>query len=99
MRPSPRAELAQLAAYACGLGLALASPRDLLALTAFALVGMAVALLAYRASLAVLAGPLTGRVVALREKAWSAAFQRQRDPDAAGRPRPRAPGSAVPAAA
>jgi len=35
---------------------------------------------------------------ALREKSWSAAFQRQRDPDAAGRARPRAP-SAVPAAA
>jgi hypothetical protein len=97
MRPS--LELTQLVAYACGLGLALASPRDLLALTAFALVGMAVALLVYRASLAVLAGPLTGRVVALREKAWSAAFQRQRDPNAAGRPRPRAPGQVVPAAA
>jgi Family of unknown function (DUF6412) len=99
MRPSPRAELAQLVAYACGLGLALASPRDLLALTALALVGMAVALLAHRAGVAVLAGPLSGRAVALREKAWSAAFQRQRDPDAAGRPRPRAPGLAVPAAA
>jgi hypothetical protein len=99
MRPSLRAELTQLVACACGLGLALASPRDLLALTAFSLVGMAVALLAFRASLAVLAGPLTGRVVALREKAWSAAFQRQRDPDAAGRPRPRAPGQAVLAAA
>ncbi len=95
MRPSLRAELAQLAAYACGIGLALASPRDLLALTALSLVGMAVALLAHRAGLAVLAGPLTGRVVALREKAWSAAFQRQRDPDAAGRPRPRAPGRAA----
>ena len=44
------------------------------------------------------ARPLTGQGVALREKSWSAAFQRQRDPDAAGRPRPRAP-SAVPAAA
>jgi hypothetical protein len=42
--------------------------------------------------------PLTGRAAALREKSWSAAFLRQRDPDAAGRPRPRAP-SAAPAAA
>jgi Family of unknown function (DUF6412) len=42
--------------------------------------------------------PLVGRVSALREKSWGAAFMRQRDPDAAGRPRPRAP-SAAPAAA
>lgn len=42
--------------------------------------------------------PLTGRASALREKSWRAAFLRQRDPDAAGRPRPRAP-SAAPAAA
>jgi hypothetical protein len=42
--------------------------------------------------------PLTGRASALREKSWRAAFLRQRDPDAAGRPRPRAP-TAAPAAA
>jgi hypothetical protein len=42
--------------------------------------------------------PLISRATALREKSWRAAFLRQRDPDAAGRPRPRAP-SAVPAAA
>lgn len=42
--------------------------------------------------------PLTSRVAALREKSWRAAFLPQRDPDAAGRPRPRAP-SSVPAAA
>lgn len=42
--------------------------------------------------------PLTGRASALREKSWRAAFLRQRDPNAAGRPRPRAP-SAAPAAA
>ncbi len=42
--------------------------------------------------------PLISRAVALREKSWLAAFGRQRDPDAAGRPRPRAP-SAAPAAA
>ncbi len=42
--------------------------------------------------------PLTGRAAALREKSWRAAFQRLRDPGAAGRPRPRAP-SAAPAAA
>jgi hypothetical protein len=76
----------------------MASPRDLLALTAIALVGVAVAVLAYDASATITASPLTGRAVALREKAWAAAFQRQLDPGAAGRPRPRAP-SAAPAAA
>jgi hypothetical protein len=75
-----------------------ASARDLLAITALALVGIAVAMLARGARAALAAGPLPARHAALREKAWSAAFQRQRDPDAAGRPRPRAPGAA-PAAA
>lgn len=42
--------------------------------------------------------PQTGRVAAFRTKSWSAAFVRQRDPDAAGRRRPRAP-SPAPAAA
>ncbi|MDR2987635.1 MAG: DUF6412 domain-containing protein [Nocardiopsaceae bacterium] len=37
------------------------------------------------------AAPLTSRVAALREKSWRAAFLPQQDPDAAGRPRPRAP--------
>lgn len=43
-------------------------------------------------------GPLTGRTAALRRKSWSAAFIRLRDPDSAGRSRPRAP-TAGPAAA
>ncbi len=43
---------------------------------------------------ACLAVPLVGRAAALREKSWRAAFLRQRDPDAAGRPRPRAPSAA-----
>jgi Family of unknown function (DUF6412) len=42
--------------------------------------------------------PLGGRAAALREKSWGAAFLRQRDPDAAGRPRPRAPSAALTAA-
>jgi hypothetical protein len=42
--------------------------------------------------------PQLSRARALRKKSWGAAFLRQRDPDAAGRPRPRAP-SAAPAAA
>lgn len=44
------------------------------------------------------AGPLLQRAAALRRKSWGAVFQRQRDPDAPGRARPRAP-SAAPAAA
>jgi hypothetical protein len=92
------AELLQLGGRLTGLGQIAVSPRDLLAVTALALVGLAIALLAVRVAVATAAGPPTGRVVALREKSWSAAFQRQRDPDAAGRPRPRAPGTA-PAAA
>jgi hypothetical protein len=92
------AELVQLGGRLIGLGQLAVSPRDLLAVTAIALVGLAVALLACGIAAGVTAGPLTGRAVALREKSWSAAFQRQRDPDAAGRPRPRAPGTA-PAAA
>jgi hypothetical protein len=88
-------ELSQLGGYLYGLAHAVTTPRDLLALTALALVGMALALLARgRAGALVTAGPLPGRAMALREKAWRAAFQRQLDPDAAGRPRPRAPGTA-----
>ena len=50
-----------------------------------------------RIARAVTAAPLRGRASGLQEKSWSAAFLRQSDPDAAGRPRPRAP-SAAPAA-
>jgi hypothetical protein len=76
------------------------SASRLMALAAVALTGMLVAFLAHggRIAAAVTARPLTGRAAALREKSWSAAFQRQRDPDAPGRARPRAP-SAVLAAA
>jgi hypothetical protein len=92
------AELIQLGARLTGFGPGADSPRDLLAVTALALVGLAIALLASGVARAVAAGPPTRRAVALREKSWSAAFQRQRDPDAAGLPRPRAPGTS-PAAA
>jgi hypothetical protein len=92
------AELAGFAWCLVGLSLALASPRDVLAVTAVALIGIAVAMLASAIGDVIASRVLPGRAVALREKAWSAAFQRQSDPDAAGRPRPRAP-SAAPAAA
>jgi hypothetical protein len=42
--------------------------------------------------------PFASRATALRDKSWHVAFLRQRDPDAAGRPRPRAPGLAAAAA-
>jgi len=94
--------LTQLAGYGQVGSHAATSPSasGLMALAAVALTGMIVAFLAHgaRIAAAVTARPLTGRAAALREKSWSAAFQRQRDPDAAGRARPRAP-SAVPAAA
>jgi uncharacterized membrane protein YfbV (UPF0208 family) len=76
------------------------TPADLLAFAAVVLAGVALALIAQglRFAIDVAARPLSGRALALRRKSWAAAFQRVRDPDAPGRPRPRAP-SAVPAAA
>jgi hypothetical protein len=75
------------------------SASGLMAVAAVALAVMLAAFLAHgaRIAAAVTARPLV-RAVALREKSWSAAFQRQLNPDAAGRARPRAP-TAVPAAA
>ena len=75
----------------------------LTALATAALAGaMLAAVLALIASVARLsrtaAIPMIRRASGMREKSWRAAFLRQRDPDAAGRARPRAP-SAAPAAA
>ncbi|GAA2689667.1 hypothetical protein GCM10010400_63360 [Streptomyces aculeolatus] len=61
------------------------------------------------AALTLLAGPAAGAAAAppasaagirtaLRERALRTAFLPQRDPDAAGRPRPRAPGRRLPTA-
>jgi hypothetical protein len=84
---------------------ALANPSTALtALATAALAGaMLAAVLALLASVARLsrtaaAVPVIRRTSGMREKSWRAAFLRQRDPDAAGRARPRAP-SAAPAAA
>jgi hypothetical protein len=94
--------LTQLAGYWHVVGIARAdvTPSGLMALAAIALTGVVVAFLARgtRVAAAATARPQAGRAAALREKSWSAAFQRQRDPDAAGRARPRAP-AAGPAAA
>ena len=83
---------------------ALPSPSaGLTALATAALAGaMLAAVLVLLASVARLsrtaAIPVIRRTSGMREKSWRAAFGRQRDPDAAGRARPRAP-SAAPAAA
>jgi hypothetical protein len=70
------------------------------AILAAVVTGLVVAALAdsVRLARAVTSGPLLSRAAGLRGKSRCAAFLRQRDPDAAGRPRPRAP-SAAPAAA
>jgi uncharacterized protein DUF6412 len=96
--PALIAALAQLAGHALAAptpGLAAAA-----ALLAAAMTAAVVAAFAprARATRTPATGPLAGRTSALREKSWCAAFLRQRDPDAPGRARPRAPGAA-PAAA
>ncbi|MEP7025120.1 MAG: DUF6412 domain-containing protein [Actinomycetota bacterium] len=92
--------LLALAGQFTGLGHLVVTPAGLLALGAAALAGLLAMTIARTsastAALTVL--PLTRRAAALRQKSWAARFQRLSDPDAAGRPRPRAP-SAVPAAA
>jgi hypothetical protein len=76
----------------------------LTALAATVLAGaMLAAVLALLASVARLsrtaaAIPVMRRTSGMREKSWRAAFLRQRDPDAAGRARPRAPSAARAAA-
>ena len=85
-----------------------ASPSSLTALAlggAAVLAGavLATAVLALLTSVASLsrttaALPMIRRASALREKSWRAGFLRQRDPDAAGRSRPRAPSAALAAA-
>lgn len=92
-----------LAGHMAGPDVALLSGGQssaLMMLAAVTLTCMLATLLAQgaRIAAAVTAGPLTGRAAALREKSWRAGFLPQRDPDAAGRARPRAP-TARPAAA
>jgi hypothetical protein len=79
-------------------------PSGLTALVATVLAGAALAAVLVliatvaRVSRTAAVLPMQRRTAALRDKSWRVAFLRQRDPGAAGRPRPRAPG-AVPAAA
>jgi hypothetical protein len=80
------------------------SPSVLSAVAAAVLAGAVLAaVLVLLASVASVSGasaaiPMVGRACSLREKSWRAAFLRQRDPDAAGRARPRAPSAAQAAA-
>jgi len=71
-----------------------------MALLAGAMLAAVLALIASAAgaSRASCAVPMLRRASALREKSWRAAFLRQRDPDAPGRARPRAPSAAQAAA-
>lgn len=96
--------LAVLAGLLRDLAQLAVNPSGLSVLAAAVLAGgMLAAVLALLGSVASASGlaaaiPLIRRSSALREKSWRAAFLRQRDPDAPGRTRPRAP-SAAPAAA
>jgi acetylglutamate kinase len=101
--------LAMLAGLLRDLAQLAVSPSGLIGPTATALAATVLAgamLAAVLALLTSVAGvsrtaaalPLVRRARALREKSWRAAFLRQRDPDAAGRTRPRAPSAAQAAA-
>jgi uncharacterized membrane protein len=96
--------LAMLAGLLRDLTQLAVSPSGLTAMAGAVLAGAVfaavLALLTSVASLsrATAALPMVRRASALREKSWGAAFLRQRDPDAAGRPRPRAPSAAQAAA-
>jgi hypothetical protein len=95
--------LSALTGYASWLGLALVpdgKPAGLMALAAVTLTCLLLALLAQGVRLAATrtAAPQKSGVAALRDRSWRAGFVPQRDPDAPGRARPRAP-TAGPAAA
>jgi hypothetical protein len=73
---------------------------ELIAIAALTLAGAVIAMLARSARLASAeqAGALLQRDLSERRKSRGAVFQRQRNPDAAGRARPRAPSAALAAA-
>ncbi|MDR0344778.1 MAG: DUF6412 domain-containing protein [Nocardiopsaceae bacterium] len=75
-------------------------PAGLMVLAAVTLTCLLLALLAQGGRIAAVASalPQASRTAGLREKSWRVAFVPQRDPDAPGRARPRAP-SVSPAAA
>lgn len=103
MREGALALLTFLAHFAGLVVIGPAGPSGLTVLSAAVLAAVLTGLVAVtiagsaRIARSVTAAPLRGRAAGLQKKSWSAAFLRQRDPDAAGRARPRAP-SAAPAA-
>jgi hypothetical protein len=91
--------LAVLAGFLRDLAQLAISPSALTALAATFLAGaMLAAVLVLLTSVTgvsrTAAVPIGRRVSALRKKSWRVGFLRQRDPDAAGRARPRAPAAA-----
>ncbi len=92
--------LAQLTGYGHFAGHVIGTPSGLMALAAAALTCALAGFLARaaRSARTVTVIPLRSRATALRARSRRSAFLRQRDPDAAGRSRPRAPASG-PAAA
>ena len=94
------AGLWQVAGYLLAVLMWADNPQRAAVLAVVVLAVVVVGYLAVGASLAGAAAglPVRRRVATLRDKSWRVAFLRQRDPDARGRTRPRAP-SAAPAAA
>jgi len=90
-------DLTQLTVSPSGAGALTAVAATVLAGAMFAAV-LALLVSVAGVSRATAAIPMIRRASALREKSWRAAFLRQRDPDAAGRARPRAPSAALAAA-
>lgn len=83
------------------LGLALLDAGSLsatVALAATAAAGAALAVCSLAAARSAPAVPRTRVRTAIRDRDRRTAFLPQRDPDASGRPRPRAPGHALPTA-
>lgn len=81
------------------LEIALLDTGSLSATVALAAAGSAFAVCSLLASRAAPAVAPTRVRTAIRDRARRTAFLPQRDPDASGRPRPRAPGRALPATA
>jgi hypothetical protein len=84
--------LAQISGYGHLAGHLLGTPAGLMALAAAAVTCVIAGMLARAARAAgTTVIPLRSRATALRARSRRTAFVRQRDPDAAGRSRPRAP--------
>ena len=94
------AALSQMASHLLAVLMWADTPQRAAVLTVAVLAVVVVGCLAVGASRsgATATFPVSRRVTALREKSWRVAFLRQRDPDARGRSRPRAPTAALAAA-